>query len=65
MKSRLNSVDLEMIPSGTDFRWRNTAMWVRNLMVNEGLLKKGTPRGIWEITDKGRSYLKEHSNGKT
>ncbi len=36
-----------------EIRWRNTAQWERNAMVEEGLLKKKSPRGIWELTDKG------------
>ncbi|MCC7571175.1 winged helix-turn-helix domain-containing protein, partial [Candidatus Micrarchaeota archaeon] len=41
-------------------RWRNTAQWARNSMVNEeGFLKKDSPRGIWEISEKGRAFLKE------
>jgi len=63
MEDILNKVDLELLPSGTDYRWRNTAQWARNTMVNEGLLRNDSPRGIWEITEKGRSYLKEHLNG--
>jgi len=30
----------------------------RNAMVHEGLLKADSPRGIWEVTDKGRALLK-------
>jgi len=63
MKDILNKVDLELLPSGTDSRWRNTACWERNTMVKEGLIKRGSPRGIWEITEKGKIYLKEHLNG--
>jgi len=62
MKELLNPIDLQVLSSGTDFRWRNTAMWAKNMMINEGLLRKDTPRGIWEITEKGKNYLKEHSN---
>lgn len=62
MKDVLHSVDLEFLPSGVVYRWRNTAMWERNTMVNEGLLEKDSPHGIWEITEKGKIYLKEHSN---
>lgn len=62
MKDVLNSVDLETLSSGGDSRWRNTARWARNTMVNEGLLRKDSPRGIWEITEKGKNYLKEHLN---
>lgn len=63
MKEVLNSVDFETLPSGGDYRWRNTAQWARNTMVHkEGLLRNDSPRGIWEITKKGRNYLKEHLN---
>lgn len=60
MKGMLKKPDYESLASGTDsLRWRNTAQWARNAMVNEGLLKKDSPRGVWEISDKGRSYLKQ------
>ena len=42
-------------------RWYNTAQWARNSMVNQGLLKKNSPRGIWEISTKGREYLEKVS----
>ncbi len=29
-------------------------------MVNEGLLSKNSPNGIWEITEKGKEYLKQN-----
>jgi restriction system protein len=59
MKGVLKKPDYEPLASGTDsVRWRNTAQWARNSMVNEGLLKKDSPRGVWEIGEKGRSYLK-------
>jgi hypothetical protein len=62
MKSIFNSIDLEKLPSGSDIRWRNTARWARNTMVNQDLLKNDSTRGIWEISEKGKNYLKEHSN---
>lgn len=41
-------------------RWRNTAQWARNRMVNEdGRMRADSPRGIWEISDKGRAWLKK------
>lgn len=40
--------------------WRNAAQWARNSRVNERLLKKDSPRGIWEISDKGTQYLKQN-----
>ena len=62
MKDVLKPTDLEKVPSGADIRWRNTTNWARNAMVNDGLLSKDSPIGIWEITEKGKNYLKEHLN---
>jgi len=60
MKGILRDVDFEPLASDPhNPRWRNAAQWARNSMVNEGLLKSGSPRGVWEITEKGREYLKE------
>ncbi|NLG06014.1 MAG: hypothetical protein GX567_19625 [Clostridia bacterium] len=58
MQGILKDVDYNPLPSDPDtIRWRNTAQWSRQAMVNEGLLKKNSPRGIWEISDEGRKYL--------
>lgn len=62
MKDVLNSFDLEVLSSGFAVRWRSAAQWERNTMVNQGLLEKDSPRGIWEIAESGKNYLKEHSN---
>jgi len=60
MKGILRDVDFEPLASDPhNPRWRNAAQWARNSMVNEGLLKSGSPRGVWEITEKGRGYLEE------
>lgn len=60
MKPVLKDVDYEPLASGPDNpRWRNTAQWARNSMIKEGLLKADSPRGVWEIADKGRAMLKE------
>ena len=42
-------------------RWQNTAAFARQSMVNGGLLKKGSPHGTWEITEKGRKHLQATS----
>ena len=61
MKGILNSYDYEPLPSNPkQKRWENTAQWARNTMVNEGLLAKDSPRGVWEITDKGRKFYEEN-----
>jgi len=41
-------------------RWKNRALWERLVMVKDGLLKSGSPRGIWEITEKGREFYKRN-----
>jgi restriction system protein len=58
MRGVLRQVDYEPLASGTEMlRWRNTAQWARNTMVEEGLLKLDSPRGMWEITEAGRRAL--------
>jgi hypothetical protein len=61
MRPILKNIDYDPLASNPDNpRWRNTAQWARNSMVNEeGFLKKDSPRGIWEISEKGRAFLKE------
>ncbi len=60
MKPILKDVDFDPLASGPDNpRWRNAAQWARNSMVNEGLLKDDSPRGVWEVADKGWAMLKE------
>ena len=58
MKGTLKDVDYEPLPSEPDDqRWRNTGQWARYQMVQEGLLKADSRRGLWEISDAGRRFL--------
>ncbi|MCX7718688.1 MAG: winged helix-turn-helix domain-containing protein [Candidatus Sumerlaeaceae bacterium] len=60
MRPVLREVDYAPLASDPDHpRWRNTAQWARNSMVQEGLLKDDSPRGVWEISDKGRALLRQ------
>lgn len=61
LKGVLKPVDYECHKSDEkQIRWRNSAQWARNKMVNtDGRMKKGSPRGIWEISDKGRKWLEK------
>ncbi|MFN4992970.1 MAG: winged helix-turn-helix domain-containing protein, partial [Akkermansiaceae bacterium] len=60
MKSILKPLDYAVLPSdGKSIRWRNSAQWARNTMVNEDGRMKKTKNGTWEISDKGRKWLKE------
>ncbi|MBT1248696.1 winged helix-turn-helix domain-containing protein [Thermosipho sp. 1244] len=64
MKKDMTKYDFELLPSGKEYRWRNTAQWARLIMVKEGLLSTNSPRGIWEITEKGREFYKRHKTLK-
>jgi len=59
---RLNDHDRERLESG-EIRWRKTAMWCRQTLVEQGLLARDSPRGIWEITEKGRRWLEKPGSG--
>jgi restriction endonuclease Mrr len=58
MDGRLNDFDRESLRTG-EVRWRNKAQWERKNMVIDGLLKRDSSHGVWEITDKGRKQLEE------
>ena len=61
MANRLTPFDYESLPSSpTTIRWKNTAQWTRYQLVQQGLMSKDSPIGIWEITQKGYQYLKEN-----
>ena len=60
MNPVLKPLDSAVLPSdGKSIRWRNSAQWARNTMVNDDGRMKKTKNGIWEISDKGRKWLKE------
>ena len=47
------SIEIVLKPDGKSIRWRNSAQWARNTMVNEDGRMKKAKNGIWEISDKG------------
>lgn len=61
MRHRLNQHDYEILGSlPNEPRWRNTAQWCRNDMVRQsGYLRATSPRGVWEISERGREYLRQ------
>lgn len=63
MKGILKPIDYEAHKSDEkQIRWRNSAQWARNTMVNDdGRMKKGGPNGVWEISEKGRQWLKKRA----
>ena len=54
MKRRLSTFDHTSISTGEE-RWRVYARWERKNMELDGLITG--PRGVWEMTDKGRTFL--------
>ena len=61
MKNILKPVDYERLNSpGRPIRWRNNTQWARDEMANrDGRMLPKRKTGIWEISDKGRKWLKE------
>jgi hypothetical protein len=53
---RLMPADHEKLASGI-IRWQNRAQFVRLRLTERGDMQKGSPRGLWEITDQGRDRL--------
>lgn len=60
MKHKLTDSDRERLKTRAVLRWRNTAEWARNTLKEKGLLKGDSPRGIWEISEKGRKYYEKN-----
>lgn len=61
MAEELRPVDLSR-RSGRHFYWDNRAQDMRRELVNKGLMKGNSPRGIWEISDAGRDYLRNNGD---
>jgi restriction system protein len=57
MQNILKDVDYEYHRCGERIRWRQNAAWQRHQMMKEGLLQSNSPKGVWEITEAGRSAL--------
>lgn len=63
-KPMLNAADREPLKSDPRTpRWRRSAQWARYEMTRQGLLNPNSPYGIWEITEAGRAYLRQHGSG--
>lgn len=57
MEPVLRDVDFHPLASNGEPRWQKSTNWARFNMVEDGLLKSDSPRGIWEISEEGRSRL--------
>lgn len=58
LSDRLTKLDQERVGSG-DIRWENRVHFTRLRLRERGLLKSGSPRGIWELTERGRRAAKK------
>ena len=64
LKDRLTPLDREPVASG-GLRWQNRVQFARLRLIDRGLLKKASPRGLWEITEKGTEYVRaQHGAAK-
>jgi restriction system protein len=66
MKGILKPIDYATHKSDDkQIRWRNSAQWARNTMVNEdGRMKSNSSRGLWEISPKGKTWLTNHRKAR-
>jgi hypothetical protein len=53
---RLTDLDRAKLSSGA-IRWESRLQFVRLRLVENGLMDKDSPRGVWAITDAGRELL--------
>lgn len=60
LAAQLTEQDRRPLKSG-DIRWENYARWARQDMKQRGLLSDHSPVGVWEMTERGRAYLREHA----
>ncbi len=60
MKGTLSDIDFEPLSGDSEVpRWWNTAQWAQSAMVQAGLLKADSPRGVWEMTEAGHKLIAE------
>ena len=49
----IGPADLELVATG-ETKAENTITWGRNALKNRGLIRRGSKRGVWELSDEGR-----------
>jgi hypothetical protein len=52
LDGRLSEADREALSSG-EIRWRNRAQFARLNLIEQGEMVRGSPRGVWEISERG------------
>jgi Mrr N-terminal domain len=61
MKAILTPADYGTLSDSNVIRWRNRVAWQASNMRARGFIKKGSVRGVWEITDEGRKWLDDQN----
>lgn len=56
LDGKLTPGDRETLASG-GIRWRTRVQFVRLRLVEQGLLARNAPRGVWALTEAGRRWL--------
>lgn len=55
---RLTSRDRDSLPNGAE-HWHSRVQFSRLRLKERGLIKSGSPRGIWELSDAGAAFLED------
>ena len=61
LEDKLLEADFEPQLTG-EIRWMNNVRWARRDLKELGYLSDDSPRGIWEITKKGKEFIREGKN---
>ena len=64
LAARLGPADRALQPSGAEVRWWNLTMWTRKNLVEEGLLRDDSERGVWELSELGRRHMQQRAAGR-
>ncbi len=64
VKDKLSKSDFDKIGKGKLVRWSYYVGWARLWLKDEGYIKADSPRGIWELTQKGLDKAREVISGK-
>ncbi len=62
LKSRFTPEDFEPLKGSIKIRWQKRLRSAARQMVREGLMLENVPRGVWEITEKGRQWLSSQND---
>ena len=54
LEGKLLPGDLDWREATKDYAWQNNTCWERFRMIEDGILKAGSPRGIWELSEESR-----------